>query len=129
MKLKNSQFVSPLGKARGLGSAKEGVGHWMNVRISALASIPLVLWAVYSVVSMLGANYTDYILWIQNPLNAFLSILFVAISFYHSVIGAQEIIEDYVSCKATKFGSILALKFGFGVVGALTIFSILKVAL
>lgn len=129
MKLKSNQFVSPLGKARGLGSAKDGVSHWMNVRISALASIPLVLWAVYSVVSMLGATYTDYMIWIQNPLNAFLSILFVGVSFYHGVIGAQEIIEDYVSCKATKLGSIVALKLAFGVLGALTIFSILKVAL
>lgn len=129
MQLKSDRLVSPLGKARGLGSAHEGVSHWMNVRISALAAVPLVFWAVYSVINMLGSDYTAYMLWIQNPLNAFLSILFVAVSFYHGVIGAQEIIEDYVSCKATKLGSIIALKLGFGVLGALTIFSILKVAL
>lgn len=129
MQLKSDRFVSPLAKARGLGSAKEGVEHWMNVRISALALVPLVFWAVYSIIDMLGATYTDYALWIQDPVNAVLSILFIAVSFYHGVMGAQEIIEDYVTCKVSKLGSIIGLKLFFGALGVLTIFSILKVAL
>ena len=129
MHLKSDRLVSPLGKARGLGSAKEGVEHWMNVRISALALIPLVFWAVYSIIDMLGANYTDYVLWIQQSQNAVLSILFIAVSFYHGVMGAQEIVEDYVSCKALKMAKLIGMKLFFSALGVLTIFSILKVAL
>lgn len=129
MSSRNNQFVSPLGKARGLGSAKEGAGHWLNFRVSALALIPLVVWAVYSIINMLGATYTDYVLWIQDPVNAVLSILFIAVSFYHGVMGSQEIIEDYVSCKAMKMTKLIAMKLFFFALGAFTIFSILKVAL
>src|SRR5262249_8837121 len=49
-----SRMRSPLGRAIGLGSAKEGVDHWWAQRITALALVPLVVWFVISVVELAG---------------------------------------------------------------------------
>ena len=39
---------SPLGRARGMGSSKHGVGHFIAQRVTAVALVFLVLWALAS---------------------------------------------------------------------------------
>jgi hypothetical protein len=46
---------SPLTRAMGLGSAKEGVEHWWMERVSAVALVPLTLWFVASIIAHTGS--------------------------------------------------------------------------
>lgn len=102
---------SPLARARGLGSAKEGIHHWWSQRLTALALIPLGLWFIYSLVVMTGANYTTVIAWLANPLNAVLMLLFIISLFYHAALGLQVVIEDYTKSEWQKIACLILVKF------------------
>ncbi|WP_293903661.1 succinate dehydrogenase, hydrophobic membrane anchor protein [Phenylobacterium sp.] len=122
-------FRTPLSTARGLGSAKHGVGHWISERVAAIALVPLVFWGVYSVIVLAKLDYYGAVAWIGSPVNATLVILTVGISFFHMQGGMRVIVEDYVYGHLTKAGALLANYFLCLLVGALAIVSILKVAL
>jgi succinate dehydrogenase / fumarate reductase membrane anchor subunit len=122
-------YRTPLSRARGLGSAKHGVGHWISERVAALALIPLTLWAVFGVLRLAAHDYAFAVAWISNPLNAVLMVLTVAISFWHMHAGMRVVIEDYIHKPLSKTGLILISLFVCGLSGALAVFSILKVAL
>ena len=119
---------SALGSARGLGSAKEGLHHWWGQRLTALALIPLSLWFVVSVLSLMGSDLAAYSAWVSNPLNATLLVLTLAVTFHHAQQGLQVVIEDYVSNHGLRTAAIILVKFACFALGALTIFSVLKVA-
>ena len=122
-------FRTPLSTARGLGSAKHGVGHWLSERVAAVALIPLVIWGVYSVILLAQLDYHGAVEWIGSPVNATLMILTIAISFMHMHSGMRVIVEDYIYGHLTKAGALLLSLFICGLAGALAIMSILKVAL
>jgi len=122
-------FRTPLSTARGLGSAKHGVGHWISERVAAVALVPLVIWGVYSVILLARMDYYEAVEWIGSPVNATLMILTIAVSFMHMQSGLRVVIEDYVYSHLNKAACLLANLFVCGLAGALAIMSILKVAL
>jgi succinate dehydrogenase / fumarate reductase membrane anchor subunit len=122
-------YRTPLSRARGLGSAKHGVGHWISERVAAIALIPLTLWAVFGVLRLAAGNYDFAVAWISDPLNAVLMVMTIAISFWHMHSGMRVVIEDYIHVALTKAGLTLISLFVCGLSGALAVFSILKVAL
>ena len=115
---------SPLGKVRGLGAAKEGVGHWWAQRLTALALIPLTLWFVVSVATMTGAGYEDVRDWAASPVVAGLMILLIVATFYHLALGLQVVIEDYVGRESVKFVALILVQgtsIVLGLIGVLTV--------
>ena len=122
-------YRTPLGRARGLGSAKHGAGHWVSERVSAIALVPLVIWMVYAVLQLAAGDYSFAVHWTQNPLNATLVVLTIAIAFWHMQSGLRVVVEDYIHKTFTKSALLLLNLFVCGLAGALAIFSILKVAL
>src|SRR5581483_10335843 len=113
---------SPLSQARGLGSAKDGVGHWWIQRLTALALIPLSLWFVYSVVRHHLADYASLVAWIKAPFVAIALVLYFAALFWHSALGVQVVIEDYVGNEALKIGGIILEKLAHFALGAAAVF-------
>lgn len=122
------EYRSPLGRVRGLGSAKEGVEHWWAQRLTAIALVPLILWFVVSVIGLVGADRMTLVAWAGNPINAVLLILLLAATFHHAQLGLQVVIEDYVHGHARKFVALIVVKFAAVLLGAITIFSVLKLA-
>jgi succinate dehydrogenase / fumarate reductase membrane anchor subunit len=124
-----SGYRTPLARARGLGSAKHGVGHWISERLSSVALVPLIVWAAYSVIRLAQLDYYGAAAWIARPLNATLMILTIAISFWHMQSGLRVVIEDYVHKTLSKTALLVLNVFVAGLAGALAVMSILKVAL
>ncbi len=122
---------SALGKVLWLGSAKEGVSHWWGQRVSAVALIPLGLWLILSLTMLVRAGSTDYLAvvdWISVPFNAVMLMLFIATVAYHSSLGVQVVIEDYVH-GGLKVVSLVLQKFAHVLVATAGIFSVLRIAL
>ncbi len=122
---------TPLGRALGMGSAKDGTGHWWAQRVSAVALVPLGLWFVFGLAALIGGGGSDYLSvvdWIGDPVNAVALILFIATLCYHSMLGIQVVIEDYVH-GWVKVASLLLQKFAHAIAAAAGIFAVLKIAL
>lgn len=129
MSKNDTSLQSPLGKAKGLGSAHTGTHHWLMQRVSAVASLPLIIWMVYSIFKLQGATYGEFTTWLSNPLHAVLAILFILSTFYHAVLGNQVIVEDYISCKWFRMTKLIGMKLFFIALAVACIFSILTLAL
>lgn len=120
---------SPLGKVRGLGSAKNGTHHWWMQKVTAVALIPLTIWFVSSVVQMTQADYEVVINWMNSPVVAVLMLLFVVTGIYHLKLGLQVIIEDYIHSEGSKMMLQMMVTFGCIAIGTTAVFSILRIAL
>lgn len=118
---------TPLARARGLGSAKEGTQHWWAQRLTAIALVPLSLWFIYSVACIGSMDYNAALEWLQSPVTSLLMILFIFALFYHAQLGIQVVIEDYVSCEVLKISSIILLRFVMLFAGLSGVLAILKV--
>ena len=101
---------SPLGRAIGLGSAKEGLEHWWRQRTTALLLVPLTLWFVIAVIGLIGADRAALIAWMHNPISAMLMVLLLVATFYHAALGLQMVIEDYIHGEAMRIGALLVMR-------------------
>ena len=97
-----SGLRSPLGRAHGLGSAKDGVHHWWMQRLTAVALALLTPWFLWLVLSLRGADYLTARLMLARPLNATLLLAFVIALFWHARLGLQVVIEDYVHVRGLE---------------------------
>ena len=123
-----SAMRSPLGRAIGLGSAKEGVDHWWAERITAIALVPLTLWFVIAVIELAGADRAAFVEWVRHPVPAVLLVLLLIATFYHNALGLQVVIEDYVANEGAKLAALIVMKLAAFLLAALGIFSVLKLA-
>jgi succinate dehydrogenase / fumarate reductase membrane anchor subunit len=122
-------LATPIARVRGLGSAREGVSHFKQIRVTSIASAFLTLWFVWSAVSLGGAGYAEVVAWLSSTLNATLMLLFIVVNFWHAKLGVQTIVEDYVHHDLTKTVSLIALAFAAYGFGAAGVVAVLKVAL
>lgn len=103
---------TPLSKARGLGSAHDGTHHWWMQRITSIALIPLSLWFVYSLLTLAQTADSSVVMeWFDSAFNALFAAIFVATTFYHSRLGLQVVIEDYVHGGVMRMFLLLANQF------------------
>jgi len=119
---------SPTSRVTGLGTAKEGVSHWWSQRVTSVALLLLGLWFVASILHLPDFGYDLVIAWIAGPLNAVLLLLLIATLVYHSQLGVQVVVEDYVHHHGLKIATMLALTFAHVAVAALAIFAVLRIA-
>ena len=125
----SKSIQSPLAKTKGLGSSHHGTHHMIAHNITTLTNIPLVLWVMYSVISLRGGSYDDLMAWVGSPITVLLLILFVISVFKHFALELQVVFEDYVSCKCARMIIVVGMKLFFFVLGLGTILTVLKVAL
>ena len=120
---------SPLGRVRGLGTAKEGgTGHWWQERLSSMALAPLSLWFVISALTLVGADHAAYSDWLGDPGNTLLMSLFVAAVFTHAGQGLQVVIEDYVHNETVKIAALIGTRAFVYLFGGAALLAVFKVA-
>jgi len=123
---------SPLGKALGHGSAKDGTGHWWAQRLTAVALVPLSLWFALAMLGLLQdgvqGNYDFVAAWLREPVNAILVLLLVIALLYHSSLGLQVVIEDYVHQPAVKVTALAAVKLAHLALAVSAVYAVISVA-
>jgi succinate dehydrogenase / fumarate reductase membrane anchor subunit len=120
---------TPLGKVLGRGSAGEGVGHWWVQRVTAVALLPLTVWFVVGLLGHTLQSYEDMRGWMSRPWIAVFTILLVLTLAWHSKLGVQVVIEDYVHGKGAKTFLLLASTFIHAGAAVAATFAILVLAI
>jgi succinate dehydrogenase / fumarate reductase, membrane anchor subunit len=121
--MNRERLRSPLGSALGLGSAKDGVEPWWLQRVTAVALIPLTIWFLVSILVHMGSDYVTVIVWLRTPVVTVLMVLLLTGLFYHTALGLQVVIEDYVH-SGRKFAALIGMRlvcFSLAVTGILAI--------
>ncbi len=122
---------TPLGRVKGLGSAKSGSHHWWSQRMSAVALLPLGLWLILSLARLAhsgATNYANLSAWASSPFNAMMLIATLLVVLYHSQLGVQVVIEDYAAEGSSRIGALMMQKFLHLIVAVIGVFSVLKLA-
>lgn len=115
-------------RALGLGSAKDGVGHWWAQRLTAVALVPLAVLFALPFARSLGAPHEAVLATYRHPFHAIVAILFLGTALWHMKLGLQVVIEDYMHGKALRTALLVAntlLAWLFALTG---IFAVAKIA-
>jgi succinate dehydrogenase / fumarate reductase membrane anchor subunit len=120
---------TPLGKVRGLGSAKHGAGHFIAQRVSAIGLLFLAPWFLISLIAAVRGGYDGALNWIADPFNAVLTLLAVGAALYHMRLGMQVVIEDYIAKHGTKNVLLILNAFICVVLFVAAAYSVLKIAI
>lgn len=126
MKNDTTSIRSPLGRARGLGSAKDGTHHWWMQRLSAIALTVPMIYLLCNIDHIVSPDYAAFLAWLRQPAPAIALVLFIASSFYHAALGLQVVIEDYVHCECGKFFWLVASKLFFFFLGFAAVFAVIR---
>lgn len=125
----STDLRTPLGRVRGLGSAKEGVSHWWAQRLTAIALIPLTIWVVWFLLGLAGADYATVRAAIADPLQGGLLMVYLVCLFWHGQLGLQVVIEDYIHHRPIELFLQIAVKFAAFLLAAAGVLAVLRIML
>ena len=120
---------TPLGRVLGLGTAKDGTAHFMAQRISALALAILGCWFLFALVSLDNLSYLEVIRFVARPMNAVLLSLTCLTLSFHSHLGVQVVIEDYLHVPGGKLIALIASRFAHVLVAVTALYAILRIGI
>ena len=120
---------SPLSRVLGSGSAKGGTEHWWMQRVTAVALLIIGLWFLVSIAGLVDYDRAELYRWVGHPFNAVMLILASITLAWHSTLGLQVIVEDYVHGPMLKIIALLFNKFLHVFLAAAALLAVLKVAL
>jgi succinate dehydrogenase / fumarate reductase, membrane anchor subunit len=121
-------YRTPLKQARGLGSAKEGTGHFWQQRLTGAANVFLIAFLIYAALTLAGASRTDVKAFFSQPIAAIFGILLAISVSVHMRIGMQVIIEDYIH-GALRVPALLLNVFFSIFIAAATVLAVMKLFL
>jgi succinate dehydrogenase / fumarate reductase, membrane anchor subunit len=125
--MSSERMRSPLGRALGLGSAKDGVEQWWLERVTAIALVPLTVWFAASIIVHGGSDYVTFIAWLRAPMVTILMALLLIGLFYHAALGLQVVIEDYVH-SGMKIPTLIGMRLSCFVLMVAGIWATLRIA-
>lgn len=119
---------SPVGLVLGLGSAGTGTEHWLGQRLSAVAMVPLTLWFALSLLTLPVLDFHAVSAWVAASLHAVLLVLLVLALVYHSSLGTQVVVEDYVHAPGLRATTLILLRLLHVALAVSGIFAVVLIA-
>ena len=119
---------SPIGRARGLGSAREGGEHWLTERVSSIALLLLGSWLLVSLLLLPKLDLATLLEWLHAPSGAVPMALLIVVGFRHALDGMKVIVDDYVHEPGNNFFVNTLLLFLAVAGGALALFALARIA-
>ena len=120
-------LMTPLNRVLGLGAAKGAAEHWWLQRVTAVALLPLGLWFAYALLTLGGFDYATVVAWVREPATSILLILMIVAVGYHSALGLQVVVEDYVG-KGMRPLTLMASTLAHVGLTIAAVFAVLKIA-
>lgn len=121
-------LMTPLNRVLGLGTAKGAAEHWWVQRMTAVALVPLGLWLAYELLTLPNFDYASIVAWVREPVTSILLVLLVVAVGYHSSLGVQVVIEDYVTGKGLRAATLMASTLAHAALTIAAVFAVLKIA-
>jgi succinate dehydrogenase / fumarate reductase membrane anchor subunit len=122
------ESATPLGKVRGLGSARHGGGHWLEERFTSVVLVLLSLWLIFSLIMLPDLGQRTVVDWLREPAGAVPMALLVIAAFRHGLEGLKVAVDDYVHDAGNNFALNTLLFFLAVGGGALSLFALGKIA-
>ena len=119
---------TPLGKVRGLGSAREGGEHWLTERVTSIALLFLGFWLLASLLLLPNLDQRTLIEWLHAPSGAIPMALLIVTGFRHALDGVKVVIDDYVHEPGNNFVLNLLMLFPAVGGGAIALFALARIA-
>ncbi len=121
-------FLTDRKRAAGLGSAKEGTNHHIQMMISAVALVILMPLFLITFGSALGGSHEEIMAYYARPFPAIVAVLTLTVGLLHFNSGVRSAIEDYSGGLLRKGLVLLSTMISYGAV-ATGLFAIAKIAL
>lgn len=119
---------SPLGRVLGMGTARQGVHHWWQQRLTAVALVPLSVWFLVSLLTLPSLDQATVSAWMAHSSSALLLVLLVLSAAWHSRLGVAVVVEDYVH-GGLKTVTLVVFSFVHLLLATAGVLAILRVAL
>ena len=119
---------SSLGRAKGLGSARSGTGHWWAMKVSSIVLLLLAPFFMAGLVYMSTMPFDVARLWLAHPVRGLALLTYLLVSLWHSYLGLRVVVEDYVHCPKVKLFSLLSLKIVHGALMLVAAYSLIVLA-
>jgi succinate dehydrogenase / fumarate reductase, membrane anchor subunit len=120
-------LMTPLNRVLGLGTAKGAAEHWWLQRVTAVALLPLGLWFAYELLTLPGFEYAAVVAWVREPVTSIMLLLLVVAVGYHSALGVQVVVEDYVPGKGLRAATLMASTLAHVALTIAAVFAVLKI--
>jgi succinate dehydrogenase / fumarate reductase membrane anchor subunit len=121
-------LMTPLNRVLGLGRAAGAAEHWWLQRVTAVALLPLGLKFAYELLTLPSFEYASVVAWVREPVTSILLILLVVAAGYHSALGVQIVIEDYVTGKGMRAATLMASTLAHFALTIAAVFAVLRIA-
>ncbi len=118
---------NPIARARGPGSAHDGTGHFWMQRLTAIALIPLSIWFVAAMVGLTDSSHAHVVAWIAVPWNATLLLSLIIALFWHSSLGIQVVIDDYIHLTWAKVTATVLQRFAHILLAVASIVAVVRI--
>jgi succinate dehydrogenase / fumarate reductase, membrane anchor subunit len=120
---------TPLGQVLGGGAAHSGVHHWWMQRVSAVALLPLTIWFIVALLHLPDLSWASVHAWLAGPWSALAMVMLLLALCWHSHLGVQVVIEDYVHGPALKTVALMLAGFVHMAVAATALLAVLRITL
>ena len=122
------ESATPLGKVRGLGSAREGGEHWLTERVTSIALLLLGVWLIASLLFLPALDQRTVLEWLHAPSGAVPMSLLIVIGFKHALDGMKVVVDDYVHEPGNNFAVNTLLLFLAVAGAAISLFALARIA-
>jgi len=106
-----------------------GTRHFVAQRVTAIILIFLGLWFAVSIIGIDLFAHGVVVAFVADPLNVFLLTLLTVTLAYHSYLGVQVVIEDYVHASGLKAASLIASRLAHVLIAIALTYSIFKIGM
>ena len=127
--MSQGESATPLGKVRGLGSAREGGHHWLEERFTSVAVLLLSLWLIFSLVMLPDLSLDIVKEWLSSAWGAIPMTLLVITAFKHGLDGLKVAVDDYVHDEGTRIGVHYLLAMAAIAGASVALFALAKIVL
>ena len=103
------------------------VPHWKWQRLSAIVTLPLMVYCVYLLGGLATLDYEAARQLVAAPTTSLPLAVLIGVGIYHAALGVQVIIEDYVPLASGRNGLIMVARVALGGIALVSLIALARI--